>query len=215
MIDLQQATIRAGDFSLSKISFSVRPGAYVVLMGRSGTGKTTLLEAICGLRPIESGKLLIAGKEMTRSSPAARQVGYVPQDLALFATMSVHEHLEFALRIRSIPRPQREQRVRELATLLGVEPLLSRPVTGLSGGEAQRVALGRALSFSPRVLLLDEPLSAVDEETRGDLQQLLRDVQKKTQVTVLHVTHSRDEARALGDELWGMDDGQITPLTLT
>lgn len=210
MIELRDLSIRAGSFSLSGLSLLVRTGEYAVLMGRTGRGKTTLLETICGLRRAAAGKILLNGIDVTHLSPAERQIGYVPQDLALFPTMSVREHLAFALRLRRYSARSIQERVDELAGLLGITDLLPRRIPGLSGGESQRVALGRALSFRPSVLLLDEPLSALDEATRAEIQSLLRNVQKSTGVTVLHVTHSSDEANALADQILIVDNGQVT-----
>ena len=209
MIELQQVATGAGDFRLEDISFRVETGQYAVLMGRTGRGKTTILEAICGLRKVISGKILVQGTDVTNWSPADREIGYVPQDLALFPTMTVAEHLCFALQIRSTVKAQIESRKTELAEILGITHLLGRKIDGLSGGEAQRVALGRALSFRPAVLLLDEPLSALDESTRGGMQSLLRSVQQATGVTTLHVTHNESEARALADCRYQMTDGKV------
>lgn len=199
MIEVQNLTVRQGTFTLPKVSFRIERGQYAVLMGKSGTGKTTILEAICGLRRISGGKIWIENIEVTNWSPADRNIGYMPQDLALFPTMSVRENLEFAVNIRGVPSQARDQKVAFLANMLGLEPLLKRRVQGLSGGEAQRVALGRALSFEPSALLLDEPLSSLDAATRSASQQLLKDINRQTGVAVLHVTHSQDEADALAD----------------
>lgn len=209
MIELQQVTIRAGQFALHNVSLSVEAGEYAVLMGRTGRGKTTILEAICGLRKISSGRILIHGHDVTDWPPADRQIGYVPQDLALFPTLSVREHLEFALRIRGRDRDFMATQVSELSEVLGISHLLARSVRGLSGGESQRVALGRALSFHPSILLLDEPLSALDESTRHEMHALLRRVREATGVTTLHVTHSVEEAEALADRRFILQDGQI------
>jgi ABC-type sugar transport system ATPase subunit len=167
------------------------------------------LEAICGLRTVTGGRVLLGGQDVTRLKPADRGVGYLPQDLGLFPRMIVRGHLEFALRLRHWPQRAIHDRVAELARLLAIESLLDRGVHHLSGGEAQRVALGRALSFRPRVLLLDEPLNALDEATRDRLCELLRAVQKQTGVTTLHVTHSRTEARALADKLIVLSGGKL------
>jgi ABC-type sugar transport system ATPase subunit len=209
MIELDNLSIRSGPFTLTSVNLSIPAGAYAVLMGGTGQGKTTILEAICGLRPVTSGRVILGGVDMTRFKPADRGVGYLPQDLGLFPTMTVRGHLEFALRVRRTPRPIINERVAELAKLLGIEPLLARHVQRLSGGEAQRVALGRALSFRPHVLLFDEPLNALDETTRDRLCELLRKVQQQTGVTTLHVTHSRAEARALADKLVILKDGRL------
>ncbi|WP_417731674.1 ABC transporter ATP-binding protein [Rosistilla oblonga] len=199
MMELAEVSVAAGTFSLRGLSLRIETGEYAVLMGKTGIGKTTLLETICGLRKLGGGKIRIAGVDVSGWSAADRNVGYVPQDLALFPTMTVGQHLEFALRFRKAPRRQRAVRVREMAATLQIESLLDRKIDGLSGGEAQRVALGRALTFGPSVLLLDEPLSALDAETRQNVQAILRQINRKTGVTVLHVTHSQGEAESLAD----------------
>jgi ABC-type sugar transport system ATPase subunit len=209
MIQLIDVSVRAGDFSLSGISFQIDSGQYAVLMGQTGRGKTTLLESICGLRKIAAGRILVHGSDVTRASPADRQIGYVPQDLALFPTLNVRQHLEFALRLRKKTAREMAERVDELADVLGIEHLMNRSIQGLSGGESQRVALGRALSFRPPVLLLDEPLSALDEATRFEMHELLTKIKKQSHVTTLHVTHSLEDAQALADRRLTLVDGQV------
>lgn len=209
MIELENVTVRSGTFVLTNLSAVIPEGEYAVLMGGTGQGKTTILEAICGLRPIVSGRIRLEGADVTRWKPADRSIGYVPQDLALFPTMTVREHLEFALRLRRASRALLAERVAELADVLGIGPLLDRRMRGLSGGEAQRVALGRALSFRPRVLLLDEPLNALDEATRDRLCELLRTIQKREGLTTLHITHSRTEAKLLADRLLVLAGGRV------
>ena len=215
MIELRDLTIRSGPFALTNVDLSISEGTYAVLMGGTGQGKTTILEAICGLRTVASGRVLLNGHDMTHWKPGDRGVGYVPQDLALFPMMTVRGHLEFALRVRHYSAAMINERVAELAHVLGIESLLARRVTNLSGGESQRVALGRALSFRPRVLLLDEPLNALDEATRDRLCELLRAVQKQTGLTTLHVTHSRVEARQLADKFFALESGQLREQPLT
>jgi ABC-type sugar transport system ATPase subunit len=209
MIELDNVTIRSGPFSLTRVALSVPAGQYAVLMGGTGQGKTTILEAICGLRSVTAGHVILCGADVTRLKPADRGVGYLPQDLGLFPMMTVRGHLEFALRVRRWTRAAIDDRVAELANRLGIEPLLSRHVGRLSGGEAQRVALGRALSFRPQVLLLDEPLNALDEATRDRLCELLRSIQKQTGLTTLHITHSRAEAHLLADKLILLKGGRL------
>lgn len=205
MIELTDVTVAAGTYSLRGIRFRVEPGEYAVLMGKTGIGKTTILESICGLRKVQDGQIKIQGVDVTHWPAADRNLGYVPQDLALFPTMNVSQHLEFAMRLRKIDAKQIAGRVGEIAGILQIESLLKRTVVGLSGGEAQRVALGRALTFGPSVLLLDEPLSALDAETRSSAQAMLRDINRKTGVTVLHVTHSEEEAELLADRWFCID----------
>jgi ABC-type sugar transport system ATPase subunit len=209
MIELNKVTVRAGTFGLADVDLTIPEGVYAVLMGGTGKGKTTLLEAICGLKPVVSGQVLLNDVNMTQWRPADRGVGYVPQDLALFPTISVRGHLEFALRLRHYSRSDIQDRVAELAHVLEIKHLLDRRVRGLSGGESQRVALGRALSFRPRILLMDEPLNALDEATRDRLCELLRSIQKDSRLTTLHVTHSRAEALALAERLYILDSGQV------
>ncbi len=207
MIVVENLSVRLGAFALAGISFEIADGRYAALMGRTGSGKTTILETIAGLRMQAAGRVLLGGRDVGQLSPGERGIGYVPQDLALFSTMSVREHLAFALTVHGWPRPQIIGRVAELAELLGLAHLLERRPLGLSGGESQRVALGRALAYQPRILLLDEPLSALDDTTREEMYTLLRRVQQQTGVTTLHVTHSLLEATALADDIVLLEDG--------
>lgn len=209
MILVQGLALRAGRFSLKDIAFEVPAGQCAILMGKTGSGKTTILEAICGLKPVQAGLIRLGVGEVTRLKPAERGIGYVPQDLALFRTMTVRAHLALALVIRKWPRQAIDRRVTELAELLRLEDLLDRKPHGLSGGEAQRVALGRALAYHPQTLLLDEPLSALDDETREEMYALLQAVQKQTGVTTLHVTHNLGEAKRLADRLFVLQKGVV------
>ncbi len=199
MIELRNITVKSGAFALAGINLTVSSGQYAVLMGTTGRGKTTLLESICGLRKVSAGQILIHGRDVTHWNPADRQIGYVPQDLALFPTLTVREHLEFAMRLRKKSSIEMAARTMELAEVLGITHLLKRSIAGLSGGESQRVALGRALSFHPSVLLLDEPLSALDESTRNEMHSLLRRLKETSDVTTLHVTHNQAESEFLAD----------------
>ena len=209
MIEVQGLELSQRTFHLAKISFSIPAAKYGVLMGQTGAGKTSILEAVCGLQRLDAGSIRLCSVDVTNSAPAERGVGYVPQDRALFNTMTVREHLGFALGIRRWPKEKIAQRVAELAQLLGLQRLLDRKPFGLSGGEAQRVALGRALAARPSVLCLDEPLSALDDQTREEMYLLLEAVQQTTGVTTLHVTHHRAEAERLGDVILLLKDGII------
>jgi ABC-type sugar transport system ATPase subunit len=210
VISVKGVSVRSGGFSLKNVSFEVPAGGYGVLMGRTGSGKTTLLEMLCGLREVEEGAICFDGRDVTRLRPADRGIGYVPQDRALFQTMTVRENLAFAPTVHGWGREEIERRVAELAEHLRITPLLDRSTAGLSGGEAQRVALGRALAARPKILLLDEPLSALDDETWGDMVELLGQVRKWTGVTTLHVTHRLHEADALGDRFFRLAGGAVT-----
>jgi molybdate/tungstate transport system ATP-binding protein len=209
LIRVENLSVRVGSFSLESVSFEVGPRQYAVLMGRTGTGKTTLLESLCGLRKLTAGRIWLLGREVTSLSPAERGIGFVPQDGALFETMSVADHLGFALSIRRCGRREIERRAGELAELLGLRALMSRKPAGLSGGERQRVALGRALSARPGILCLDEPLSALDDATRDEMYVLLDSVRQHTGVTTLHITHNRSEAARLAQLLLLLENGKI------
>ena len=212
MIAIENMSVESGEFRLSEVSLTIPAGSYGVLMGRTGSGKTTILECILGLRKITAGTIRVDNENVTHLNPAMRGIGFVPQDRALFSRMTVRDHLAFALLIRRVTATETNKRVRDLATSLGIVHLLDRTPHGLSGGEQQRVALGRALSFRPRVLCLDEPLSALDFETRKQMCKLLEDISRKEQVTTLHVTHNLDEARRLADCLFTVVNGKIEPV---
>jgi ABC-type sugar transport system ATPase subunit len=209
MIDIDNLAIRQGAFHLVDVSFHVPKGKYALLMGKTGCGKTTILEAVAGLRAIAGGRVQLDDRDVTDLSPAERNIGYVPQDGALFRTMTVRENLGFALTVRHKPAGDITRRVGQLAEFLQIEHLLERRAIGLSGGETQRIALGRALANHPPILLMDEPLSSLDEETRGVMIDLLKTLPQQVNVTVLHVTHSRHEADQLGNLIFRLQDGKI------
>jgi ABC-type sugar transport system ATPase subunit len=209
MIEVKNIGIQLGDFVLSEVSFKIQKGQYAVLMGETGCGKTSLLEIIAGLKPMIYGQVLLGGHDVTNWRPACREIGYVPQEGSLFSSMKVIENLSFALDIRRWKKDDIQNRVGELASLLGISHLLQRLPEGLSGGEKQRVALGRALAFRPDVLLLDEPLSALDEKSKDSLCELLKSIKVETGVTVLHVTHSFREAEKLGDLILSLSNGKV------
>ncbi len=193
-------------FKLHDISLTIPDNTYAVLMGSTGCGKTSLLEIVCGLRQPNQGQIFLDDRDVTLLEPRERRIGYVPQDLALFPGRRVKAQLSFALQMRGLSD---ETLIQQLAEDLRITHLLERLPEQLSGGEKQRVALARALAAQPRVLLLDEPLSALDESTREDAMTLLRTLQSKHALTVLHVTHSSSEANTLGQLRLRLDDGQI------
>ncbi len=198
-LTIEGLTVRAGDFLLEDLSLEVPAGAYFIVLGPTGAGKTLLLETVAGLRKPASGRILISGRDVTRTPPERRKVGFVYQDYALFPHMRVWENIAFGLRSRG-KRPQEIGRMtEEVCELLGIAHLKERWPGTLSGGEAQRVALARALVTEPDLLLLDEPLSALDPGTREALQREMRQLHRRLGTTTIHVTHDFEEAYALGD----------------
>lgn len=209
MIRLTQLSVHAGAFSMSDVDLEIPAGRYGVLMGRTGCGKTTILEAICGLKRVSKGTIELMNRDVTRLRPGERGLGLVPQDVALFETMTVREHLAFGPTVHGWSSGKIDETVGSLADELGIGGLLDRSPQGLSGGERQRVALGRALALRPHTLLLDEPLSAIDEETREEMCQLLKSIQSHFHVTALHVTHSSREAERLADCVFRIREGRV------
>ena len=212
MISVQNLCVKTGEFSLSGISFEIPTGGYGVLMGRNGSGKTTILECICGLRSIQLGHISLMGRDATRLKPGERSIGYVPQDGVLFAAMTVREQLNLSLVIRKWKQVDIEKRLEELSNLLSISHLLKRKPHELSGGEIQRVALGRALASKPGILCLDEPLNTLDDQTHEEMCELLISVRRQTGVTTLHVTHSRREMERLADHLYIIENGLLSQL---
>jgi molybdate/tungstate transport system ATP-binding protein len=209
MISVHDLSLTQGAFSLEGLSLEIPQGQYAVLTGKSGTGKTTILEAICGLRPIRGGRIHLGGVDVTHLRPAERRVGYVPQDGALFPTFRVGDQLAFAMIVRHQKCHDIQARVEELAEMLSITHLLDRTPDNLSGGEIQRVALGRVLALKPRALCFDEPLSALDSETHEEICDLLQNTIRKQRITTLHITHNRAEAQALADIEFHLSDGCI------
>jgi ABC-type sugar transport system ATPase subunit len=208
MIAAEQLRYRIGSFSLDA-ALSVGTSEYFVLLGMTGSGKTLFLECLAGLRPIHGGRVFIGGRDVTAAEPRRRNIGYVPQDGALFAHLRVRDNIGFALRVRRIGKAERDRAVAGLAEKLGVSNLLDRPIEGLSGGERQRVALARALASRPAALLLDEPVSDLDEFTREAVCRELVRLQEGMAIPVIHVCHSSEEARMVADRVGIMEAGRI------
>lgn len=209
MIDVTGAHKELGEFSLRGVDLRVETGEYFVVLGPTGAGKTVLLECIAGLWRLDRGEVWLEGRNVTNLDPELRNVSYVPQDYVLFPHMSLRDNIEFSLVVRGAPQELRRRRVRELSELLGIAHLLERRPLTLSGGEQQRGALARALAPSPTVLLLDEPLSALDEGTRRELTPELSKVSGELKTTVIHVCHNFDEALELADRIAIIHQGRI------
>jgi len=209
MIKIKNLCVDLGDFLLYDISFTVSEGEYFVVLGPTGAGKTVLLESIAGLYPIKSGEIWLRGKEVVRLEPEKRGVSIVYQDHALFPHLSVKDNVIFGLRLRKEKHQEIKVTLDWITDLLSISHLLHRKPETLSGGERQKVALARALSTKPKVLLLDEPLSALDPETRENLQQELRQLHRVLNITTVHVTHDFEEAIALGHRIAVIGEGHL------
>jgi len=197
-LELCDVIVKQGAFSLGPLSLEFPTDCHALLLGPTGSGKTTLLEIIAGLRRPTSGRVVAFGVDITDFPPGDRGIGYVPQDAVVFPAMTVRQNLAFGLAIRRTPKKTQAERVAELAARLQLTSILDRQAIGLSGGEAQRTALGRALAFRPKILLLDEPMSAIDDDTKEAVLNLL----ESEATTVLHVSHDGPEVERLADAIY-------------
>jgi len=209
MIEIKNAHKSLGEFSLRGVDLRVQTGEYFVVLGPTGAGKSVLIEAIAGLHRLDQGEVWIEGRDVTRLAPELRRVGYVPQDYVLFPHLTLRQNIGFSLALRRAPAGEIDQRVVQLAELLNIAHLLDRKPRTMSGGEQQRGALARALAPEPTVLLLDEPLSALDEGTRAELSVELRRVSDELHTTVVHVCHNFDEALELADRIAIVHQGRV------
>jgi ABC-type Fe3+/spermidine/putrescine transport system ATPase subunit len=209
MIDVAGLCLGLGEFALRDVSLRIAAGEYWVILGPSGCGKSVLLQTLAGLYAPDAGAISVRGRDITALPPERRKMGLVFQQAALFPHRSVRANIAYGLRARSVAAAEVERRVSELIERLGLQAIVGRPVATLSGGEAQRVAVARALAIRPDLLLLDEPMSALDHNTRLELQVELARLHKELGLTTLHVTHSREEAAALGDHMAVMLGGRI------
>ena len=210
LVEISKVTRRFGNLAaLDDVSLSVPAGGYTVLLGPSGSGKTTLLNILGGFLAPDEGRVTIGGEDVTHLAPAKRPTTTVFQDYALFPHMTAGANVGFGLRMRGMGRAERESKAKAALELVGLPQAFTRKPHELSGGQRQRVALARALVVEPKVLLLDEPLGALDLKLRRQMQEELKALQKRVGTTFIHVTHDQEEAMALADLVVVMNKGRI------
>lgn len=194
---------------LRNLSLEIFPDELFIILGSSGSGKTTLLLGILGLQKFDSGRIVIDGIDVTNLSPGARNIGYVPQNYALFPNYTVFENIAFGLRLRNAPKNIIQTKVRQIINDFNLQGLEYHFPFQLSGGQMQRVALARAIIIEPSLLLLDEPVSALDIETRQKIKTELKELQKKLHITMVYITHDQQETLELADRLGILNTGKI------
>ena len=194
---------------LTGVSFTVESGSFLSLLGPSGCGKSTLLRIICGLETPDSGEVLVDGADVTSIRPEKRNIGMVFQNYALFPSMNVARNVGYGLKMQKVPQKEIDQRVQEALELVQLPDYGQRRINQLSGGEQQRIALARALVTRPSILLLDEPLSALDRKVRAEMQYEIRNIQRQIGTTTVFVTHDQEEALTMSDQVILMNRGCI------
>ena len=209
LLDDVSKVFRDGTVAIRSLSLEVEQGQFFVFLGPSGSGKTTLLRTVAGLEHPTSGRILIAGRDVTDASPKERDVAMVFQHYSLYPHMSVYDNIAFGVQSRRLKRAEVDRRVREMATILEVEHLLKKKPRALSGGQQQRVAMGRALVREPKAFLMDEPLSNLDARMRVQMRAEIARIQREIGVTTLYVTHDQNEAMTMGDRVAVLRDGVL------
>ena len=210
--DISKTFVDAGTGVLNHVSFTVRDGEFLSILGPSGCGKTTLLRILIGLLKPDTGSIIKDGKDITGTAPAARKMGIVFQNYALFENMTVLKNVEYALKIRPETRATARETAMEMITAVGLGEHIHKMPGKLSGGQQQRVAIARTLALQPEIILFDEPMSALDVATRLSMRTELKALQKRFGTTMIYVTHDQEEAFALSDRILIMDQGNICQL---
>ena len=209
MLQVENLCLRAGEFELRDVSVNVGREEYFVLMGPTGSGKSLFVKCLCGLIRPTAGTIRIEGKDITSLEPRFRSIGYVPQDGALFPHMTVAKNVTFSLRVRGLSQVKALRQIEPLIETLSLRPLLERSTLNLSGGERQKVALARALAGKPKLLILDEPVSALDQPTQREICGELRRVQRQLGIPIIHICHNVVEARYVSDCVGVLVQGQL------
>jgi ABC-type sugar transport system ATPase subunit len=209
MIEVKGLNVQLGNFFLKDINFDAGDGEYFVLLGPTGSGKSVLLESIAGLHPVTGGQVWINGRDVTDLNLERRKIGFAYQDYQLYRHLTVRDNISFGLMWKNMKPKESEKAVDQVIELLGISNLLDKRPWSLSGGESQKIALARAIAIKPDLLILDEPLSAVDSETKEDYEKYLKNLHTRLGMTTLHVTHSFEEAISMGDRIAVIRQGQI------
>ncbi|AUN13199.1 ABC transporter spermidine/putrescine ATP-binding protein [[Clostridium] sordellii] len=210
IIELRNLSKRYDDNQvLDNLSLDIKKNEFLTLLGPSGCGKTTTLKIIAGFEYADEGKVLFEEKDITDIPPYERQINTVFQKYALFPHMNIYENIAFGLKIKKMPKDEIDKKVKEMLKLVALEGFENRQVESLSGGQQQRVAIARALVNEPKVLLLDEPLGALDLKLRKEMQMELKKIQKKLGITFIFVTHDQEEALTMSDKIIVMNKGKI------
>ncbi|MDO9513724.1 MAG: ATP-binding cassette domain-containing protein [Elusimicrobiota bacterium] len=209
MLKIENLYCKAGNFLLKAVTLKVERGEYFVLLGPTGSGKTTLAKCICGLCEISGGKIFLNGADITELPPEKRKIGYLPQDFALFPNMNVRENLLFGAEMQKKDMKEIKGKLDYIVETLGIGGILERPAVNLSGGEKQRVSLGRALLADPEILILDEPFSSIDTGLKTNLWFEMKDFLSTLKIPVIHITHNLDEAAVLAGKMGVLISGEI------
>lgn len=213
IVEIQNVSKHFGSvYAVDDVNLSIYPGEFFSLLGASGCGKTTLLRMLAGFETPSTGRILIDGKDITHLPPYQRPVNMMFQSYALFPHMSVEQNIEFGLKQEQMPKPERQQRVKEMLQLVQIEKLAKRKPHQLSGGQRQRVALARALAKHPKILLLDEPLGALDKKLREQTQFELVNLQERLGITFIVVTHDQEEAMTMSSRIALLNEGRVVQI---
>ena len=209
MIKICDFSLKKGNFVLKNIQLDVHKEEIFAILGKTGSGKTLLLEAIAGLYPNYQGRIDVNGSNISNIPPEKRNIGFVHQDCSLFPHMSVYNNIKYGLKMHKVDKKDANRRIQELVDILGISHILDQYPKTLSGGEAQRVALARTLVLQPDLLLMDEPFSALDPNTRQSMYDMIFKLKEKYKVTILCVTHNFEEAQIMAQRIGIMIDGEL------
>ncbi|SFR76067.1 ATP-binding cassette domain-containing protein [Anaeromicropila populeti] len=209
MIHIENFTYQVANFKLQNIELEIKENEIFAFLGKTGSGKTMLLEAIAGFYRGNCGAIYISGKDVVDIVPEERKIGFVYQDFGLFPHMTVYENIRYGLKMHRVEKSKMNLRISDMAKLLGIEHILKHYPATLSGGERQRTALARALVLQPRILLMDEPFSALDPGTRSQMYQLVEQIHKTFACTILFVTHNLYEAERMAQRIGIMVNGKL------